>query len=197
MKLQRNIKHEMNLALDHMLTDEQEKVFEIRVTASPSDSLRWDRMQMVDSLFRNEPMLDAPIDFASKLMASIAAIESGAELAKPPVKKRAGLDPALSLLLVAVVLSPLAALGVLTVQYWRSDPAALNDLLQRFVLLLNSVTQSMAGFLQVILSTVADKPILPALLTTIIPLLMVWAWFMWYAAQRSQQVVYRIPVMVA
>ena len=47
------------------------------------------------------------------------------------------------------------------------------------------------------LNYTVETPILPALLTTLIPLVMLWGWLMWYTALRRKQIVYRIPVRIA
>jgi hypothetical protein len=188
---QKNLKHDMNLALDHLLPDSD--AFEARMSALPTSSreaLLWDRMQMVDALLRNDSEIAAPPDFASRVIASIAA-------GPAPVKAHAPMGAALALALIALFLVPLAVGGVVVVQRLLTDPGALNALVQQLVAILNFVAQAVTSTFQVIASSVIDQPILPALLITIIPLVVVWGWFMWYVSQRRQQVVYRIPVSFA
>jgi hypothetical protein len=91
---------------------------------------------------------------------------------------------------------PLAATAITALLRWLSDPAALNNLMQQIVLTLNSIAEAVASLFQIIASYLAGNAALPALLTTIIPLVMIWGWFMWYTSQRRRQVVYRIPVRV-
>ncbi len=69
----RAIKRDMNLALDHVLPDKAETALRLHLSASPEDAALWDRMQAVDNLLRSEPMEEAPPDFASKVMAAVAA----------------------------------------------------------------------------------------------------------------------------
>ncbi len=153
----------------------------------------WDRMQAVDNLLRSEPVEEAPPDFASKVMAAVAA-EAATDMA--PARNQAGVRAGLGLLLLVVIAVPLVVMTIVGVQHWLSDPAAINNLMQQIVRLLNSMAQAIASIFQVIAGFLAGNAILPALLTTIIPLIMIWGWFMWYASQKRRQVVYHIPVRV-
>ncbi len=189
----RAVKRDMNLALDHALPDKAEAALRVHLRGSPEDAALWDRMQAVDNLLRSESMAEAPPDFASRVMAAVAA---QAEEEAVIVEDRAGLRAGLGLLLLAVIAVPLLATAIIGVQHWLSDPAAINNLLQQIVLLLNSMAQAVASIFQVIAGFLDGNAILPALLTTGIPLIMIWGWFMWYASQKRRQVVYHIPVRV-
>jgi anti-sigma factor RsiW len=189
----RNIKRDMNLALDHALSDKAEAVLRAHLPTAPGDAALWDSLQAVDNLLKGEPMVQAPPDFASKVMASIAA---GAAPSKAPARRATRPGSALEVLLAVVIVVPLAATAVIAILRWLSDPAALNDLMQQIVLALNSVAQAVASLFQILASYLTGNAVLPALLTTIIPLIMIWGWFMWYTSQRRRQVVYRIPVRV-
>jgi hypothetical protein len=197
--VKRDIKREMNLALDHELVDEARSALDTHLSSSAQDAALWDRMQTVDHLLSAEPLVEAPSDFASKVMAFIAANTVNAPSVQENLeaRSRAGLGAAFGLVLAVVITVPLVATALIAVQRWLSDPAALNTLLQQTVLFLNTIAQAVASFLQVIASYTVDNPILPALLTTLIPLTMIWGWLMWYTSLRRQQVVYRIPVRVA
>jgi anti-sigma factor RsiW len=188
-----NIKRDMNLALDHALPDQAEAAFHVHLSTTPGDAALWDRLQAVDGLLKSEPMVQAPPDFASKVMASIAA---GTAPSKAPAGRLARTGSILELLLAVVIVVPLAATAVIAVLRWLSDPAALNNLMQQIVLALNSIAQAVASLFQVLANFLTGNAVLPALLTTIIPLIMIWGWFMWYTSQRRRQVVYRIPVRV-
>ncbi len=189
----RNITRDMNLALDHVLSDRAEEALHAHLSTAPSDVALWDRLQAVDGLLRSEPMLQAPPDFASKVMASIAA---GTAPSTAPARRLTISRAALELLLAVVIVVPLAATAVIAILRWLSNPAALNNLMQQIVLTLNSIAQAVASLFQMIASYLTGNSALPALLTTIIPLVMIWGWFMWYTSQRRRQVVYRIPVRV-
>ncbi len=190
-RTRRAIQRDMNLALDHALPDKADAALRLHLRASPADAALWDRMQAVDSLLRSEPMEEAPPDFSSKVMATLTA-----EAAADKAPSRTGFRAGLGLLLLAVIAVPLIATVGIAVQRWLSDPAALNNLMQQIVHLLNSVAQAFASIFQVIAGFLSGNAILPALLTTIIPLVMIWGWFMWYASQKRRQVVYHIPVRV-
>jgi hypothetical protein len=189
----RNIRRDMNLALDHALSAQAETALRAHLSATSGDAALWDRLQAVDRLLGSEPMVQAPPDFASKVMASIAA---GAATNKAPARRQSWLGLTLEPLLAVGIAVPLAATAVIAILRWLSNPAALNNLMQQIVLTLNTVAQAVASLFQALAGYLTGNAVLPALLTTIIPLIMIWGWFMWYTAQRRRLVVYRIPVRV-
>jgi anti-sigma factor RsiW len=185
---QRDIKRDMNLALDHVLPDADRAALDTHIAGSPEDAALWTRLKTVDHLLGGEPILQAPPDFASKVMVAIAAA---------PAPTRARNRGFLGLFLIIGILVPLVSLGLIGLQHWLSDPAAITIALQQVVQFLNSAAQTFASLLQTLAAYTVETPILPALLTTLIPLVMVWGWLMWYTSLRRQQVVYRIPVRTA
>jgi hypothetical protein len=187
----------MNLALDNALPEKAQAVFRSELAQSPSDAHLWENMKTIDRLFSSEPMVEAPLDFASKMMASIAAA-SAADAAKAPEKlgQRKGLGAALWLLLVALIVLPMALLVGIAIQRLANDPSTLGALLQQIVQLLNTIAQAVATLFLVIADYATNNPILPLLVVLTIPLVMLWGWFMRYASQRRQLIVYRIPVQV-
>lgn len=190
-----NLKREMNLALDNELSETAQTAFGAELARSPHDTHLWENMQAIDRLLSSEPMVEAPLDFASKVMASIAAANA-ADAAKAPAKQARGLGAALGLLLVALVVLPLALLVGISIQRLASDPSTLSALLQQIVQLLNTIAQAVATMFLVIADYATNNPVLPLFLVLTIPLLMLWGWLMRYAGQRRQLVVYRIPVQV-
>jgi len=191
----RDIEREMNLALDDALPETAEAALRAHLAGSPGDAALYNRLRDVDNLFASASMLQAPSDFASRVMLSIAAQTANGKA--PARVQRTGTGAMLGLLVACVLLVPLAVLGVSAIQRWFSDPAALNTFLQQIVMMLNNIAQAIASVFGVIATYTVDKPVLPALLTTTIPLTMIWGWFMWYTSMQRQQVVYRIPVSVA
>jgi hypothetical protein len=190
---QRDIERDMNLALDDALPETAEAALKAHLAGSPRDAALFNRMRDVDKLFAGASMVQAPPDFAGKVIAAIAAqtAEDSALAARPQTGTSAGL------LLAFLTTVPLAVLGINAIQNWLSDPAAINTLLQQLVMMLNNLAQAIAALFQMIATYTVDKPVLPALLTTTIPLIMIWGWFMWYTSMRRQQVVYHIPVRMA
>ncbi len=189
----RMIKRDMNLALDHLLPESEQAALDAHLAQSSGDASLWRAMHTVNDLFTGAPEIQAPPDFASKVMAAIAAAPAQAPVSVSPT----GPSTIFGLALGVVIAAPLIIAAFLGIQNWASDPAALNTLLQQIVVALNTVTQAIAAIFQMIAGYINGNPIIPALLTTIIPLLMVWGWLMWYTSQRRQQIVYRIPVSAA
>ena len=191
----RSIEHAMNMALDDTLPETAEAELKAHFANSPGDAALFNRMREVDNLLASASAVQAPPQLASRIMAAIAA--QAAEGKAPARTPQTGTSTALGLVLLFLIMAPLAVLGISAAQRWIGDPEAINTLMQQFVLLLNGLAQAIASVLQMIATYTVDKPVLPALLTTTIPLIMIWGWFMWYTSMRRQQVVYRSPVSVA
>jgi hypothetical protein len=184
----------MNLALDNALPEKAQALFRSELAQSPQEARLWENMKTIDRLFSGEPMVEAPVDFASKVMASIAA--NAAETAKAPEKQSRRLGPVLGVLLALLIVLPLALLLSIGMQRLTSDPSTLGALLQQIVQLLNTIAQTVATLFLVIADYATNNPVVPLLAVLTIPLVMLWGWFMRYAGQRRQLVVYRIPVQV-
>lgn len=190
----RNIEQDINLALDDALSEPEQAALRVHLAGAPDDAAVFNRMRAVDNLFSSAGMCQAPVDFASKVMAAIAA-QPADQVTQARI--RSSLGAAIGLLVAFVAMVPLAVVGVITLQHWLGNPAAINVLMQQVVMLLNALSQALASLFSMLATYTIDKPILPALLTTTIPLVMIWGWSMWYASMRRQQVVYRIPVRMA
>jgi hypothetical protein len=102
----------------------------------------------------------------------------------------------LGVLLALLIVLPLALLLSIGMQRLTSDPSTLGALLQQIVQLLNTIAQTVATLFLVIADYATNNPVVPLLAVLTIPLVMLWGWFMRYAGQRRQLVVYRIPVQV-
>jgi hypothetical protein len=152
----------------------------------------YDRMDAIDFMLLSEPMLEAPIELADRIL---TAITSGV---KPNTEHSLyrGLRLALGLSLAVVFVAPLMILSTLTLLRWVTDPGALMNLLrtllQQIALLLGGVMQFAASSLQYLAGAVTS--VQWVIMLCVIPITLMWMWTL-YNAQRSQ-IVYRIPVQV-
>src|SRR5258708_21001188 len=80
-----DVRRDMNLALDNSLSDTDRTKFEQHLAVSPYDRMVWEGMQSVDRLLRSERGdMQAPPDFAMRVMASIAAGKTPPPAHQPP-----------------------------------------------------------------------------------------------------------------
>lgn len=178
-------RHDMNLSLDGELSESAKASLDLHLEKSSADSTLWLNMRSVDQMFGAEPMLQAPCDFAARVMAAIA-VESQPEA----VRQRNDLRAVMGLLLTVIVLLPLVVSTLLFVQRWVSDPAALNVLLQQVMNLINMIAQAVMSIFQVIAEYAAGGLILVGLLATAALAAMGLQWLV-----NRNEVVYRIPVI--
>ena len=151
-----------------------------------------DRMEAIDFMLINEPMLHAPIDFADRVLTAIAAgVRPNSEHAL-----YRGVRLALGLTLTVFFIAPMMLMSALTLIHWITDPSAFGNLLrsifQQVALMLDGLMQVVAASLQFMAGTVVGVQGL--ILLCIVPISVMWIMTLWNA-QRAQ-VVYRIPVQV-
>jgi hypothetical protein len=156
------------------------------------DSVLWDKMRTVDRLLSNEPMIEAPVDFAAKVMASIAAGKQ-----PEPVHSRNDLRVAIGLTLTVVILLPLVLTSLLVVQRWLSDPAALSVLLRQIMVLVNTIAQAFASIIEVGAQALSGNMIMVMLATAFLSIFSGAIFVRWFGSLRREVVVYRIPVIAA
>jgi hypothetical protein len=181
---------QMNMALDDSLSDSERATLDVQL--NHDDAMLWDNMQRVDRLLSTEPMIEAPFDFAAKVMASIAT-------AKAPTRVRTDLRAAMGLLLTALALLPLVIATLLFVRRWLNDPQALNALIHQITLLFNTIVQAATSVFQLLVPSIGGNWMVIAIITTLAPIVLFAGVVRWYYAAFSRRdvVVYRIPVIAA
>src|SRR5262245_60048060 len=127
-------KRNMNLALDRLLSDDEQENLEAHIEAAPGEALIWDRLQAIDGMLRNAPVLQAPPDFCDRFML-VLATRSDTRGANRP-----SLGPVLGLALAVFFTAPLTVVSVWLLQRWLADPTAINSFL-------NTVWQPILQFL--------------------------------------------------
>lgn len=133
------------------------------------------RVEKVEMLLRTTPMEAPSPGFAARVMAAVAAMTFPHML-----NRRLSLNLALALALGAVLTLPLLALGVTALFQALSDPAALHDVVTFAAATIGSGYALVVDFVASAEALVNDTPMVPALLTTSIPLAILVTWSVWY-----------------
>ena len=188
------VRRDMNLALDNSLSDTDRTKFEQHLAVSPYDRMVWEGMQSVDRLLRSERGdMQAPPDFAMRVMASIAAGK-----APQPEHQRTDLRAVIGLLLAIALLLPVVLTTMLFVRHLLTDPTAQQVLLQQITIVVRAGAQAISSVFQVVAAYVSSNVIIMGLLITSAGVTtLAWGWMIRYFAVRRTQVVYRIPVRAA
>jgi hypothetical protein len=188
----RQVRQDMNMALDNALSMSDEAALHQHLAKSHKDADLFEGMKTVDRLFSAEPMLQAPPNFAANLMASIAAGKAPQPVAQQPSTNMRAL---LGFFLATLMLMPVFLLVMSYVHQLLTDPAALSLLLQRMVWLINIVTSTLGSLLQVLAQHINGNLIAFGALLTAGCVMVFWRGFN-RVFSRKDLVVYRIPVQV-
>jgi anti-sigma factor RsiW len=189
-------RHEMNLALDGMLTDKEQSSLKAHLAESSADAKTWSNLQTVDRILSVEPMISAPSNFAAGIMAQIAAGKVTAEghpYAVPP--PRTDLRTVIGMLFATIAMMPVAFVVMLFVQRLLTNPVEQQLLLQRITWLVNVFAQAITLLLQVVAQNAWAIGItagLAALVTSFTTIRITLS-----RMSRRNMVVYRIPVVAA
>ena len=179
----------MNRALDEPLTGPALAELQAWLEDSPSQSALYEQLRRVDDLLRHPPMVAAPADLAAQVM---LGIQQGKHEAYAP-RRRLRLLLGLGLLGVLVSI-PLAAVLLLAVVPAAVEPGVLASLFLGLVRVLSAISGFLEGLLLFVGGLIAEYPMAPALLLTVIPLAMVWGWLVWFLQQQNRPATIVIPV---
>jgi len=158
----------------------------------PAMDDRADRLEAIDYVLINESMIPAPMGFADRVIAAIAAGVRPSSLHST----YRGVRLALGLALTVVFIAPLVILMAVTLGHWLADPNAFGQfvggLVDQIILVLDRTVQLLSSSLQTMTGIVGGIKWL--ILGLALPTAVIWLWTMWNI--RRGQVVYRIPVQV-
>ncbi len=150
----------------------------------------YEDLRQADALLRNPPLVAAPAGLASRVMADIQAGKH-AQYARP---RRVGGLLAGGLALVGLVALPLLLVGVVGLVRLVAEPASLASLLYGLIQALGAISGFMEDLLIVLGNLIVAYPMIPALLLTAIPLLMLWGWLVWFLRERNRPVTVVVKV---
>jgi hypothetical protein len=180
---------QMNRALDEQLTGPARARLQTMLDTHPDESVLYEQLRKVDALFRHPPMVAAPPDFARQVMASIQAGKHEVYAPRRRLRLYWGLG-----LLGMLASIPLGVILLLVVVPAVVEPQALASLFQGLIQILATISGVMEGLLLFLGNLLAAYPMAPALVLTVIPLLMVWGWLVWFLQQQNRPATIVIPV---
>ncbi len=182
----------MNRALDEDLTGPELAAFQAALAADQERAAQFARLSNVDALLRHPPLASASPGFAARVM---TRIEAGEHLRYTPQRRRGWLLLWGSLMAAAVILPLILVLAVAVPLLARPD--ALMATMQQIVPALGVVSDILQRLLTFVGSLIAAFPMAPALALTVIPMIMLWAWLVWYLRDRDRPQTIIIPVQAA
>jgi hypothetical protein len=165
----------------HDLSEEELAALKARMEESADAGGQAKRLSRVDRLLSETPMVGPSAGFALRVMAAIAAMEL-----PDLTRRRLATGFAVGLAVAALFMLPvLSGLVILLVSVF-TNPGVLHA---GFELVTNGMGYGMglvSDLGENLSSAVNDTPMLPALLTTVIPITMLWVWAVWYLMRKPR-----------
>ncbi|MBN1201797.1 MAG: sigma-E factor negative regulatory protein [Anaerolineae bacterium] len=170
-----NTQHSMNNALDHELSAAELDALNTQLEASPEATEYWRRLRRIDQLLRNAPLIRPLPGFSDRVMVAIASMPLSAF-----ANKQFGLGAALGLVAAAVLTVPLLSVAAILLVNAIIDPGTMNGLLQVVTAGTSYVIDVVSDLGSGLHTLVTETPMVPALISTVIPVSMLWVWMIWY-----------------
>ncbi len=189
---QGNHAHQMSESLQPDPAEHEMEAVRARLgggSAAPSSEQRVRQAEKVENLLRTSRFETPSPGFAARVMAAVAAMTFPHML-----NRRLSLSLALALALAAVLTLPLLVLGVTTLFQVLSDPAALHNFATMAASTIGSASALVGDYVAGVESLVNEMPMVPALLTTSIPLAMLITWTVWYLLGGPRWLLQRLTV---
>ena len=180
----------MNQALDDLLRGPELGAFHAMLEADEKQAAMYAGLREVDTLLNQPPLAVPAPDFASKVMARIEAGEHERYGPRAAVRTVLWLSMLgglvlLPLIIVLAISAPLIA-----------RPDAFMEVLQQIVPALSAVSLVLDRLLRFLGGIIATYPMAPALALTVIPMVMLWGWLVWYLQNRNRPQTIIVPVQV-
>jgi hypothetical protein len=170
-KLQRDMNH----ALDNQLSEAEFEALQVQMAEAPETAEQWDKMQQVDRLLTATPKVAPLPGFANRVMAAIASMELPEFM-----NKRVGLGMAFGLLIVAFITIPVLSALLIGLVSMVTNAGAVHSFFTWVVEAAGYIIGIGKDITHELRALASDSPALPALITTLIPMIMLWAWLLWY-----------------
>ncbi|MBN1681917.1 MAG: hypothetical protein JW966_16690 [Anaerolineae bacterium] len=177
---QSTIHYSMSKALDHELSESELESLNAHLSESEDDARHFERMRKTDQLLHETPMINAPSGFAQRVMQAIAVMNL-ADFAN----QRLSVGVALGLVAAALLTIPILSMLLIALVTIFTDPGTLQVILQAAINASTSAIGLIADLADGVQNMISDMPMIPALLTTVIPLSMLWGWLIWYLLRDS------------
>jgi len=170
---QRNQQH-MNEALDHALSEEDMAALHARIAESDEAAEQWDHLRHTDELLRTTPKVDAPAGFADRVMAMIATMPLPGFARKNP-----SVGIALGLLIAGLFTIPVFSVLLVIILSVITNPGAIQTFAVALFHAAGYIISLIADIVGRVESRATGAPVLIALVTTMIPVTMLWGWVLW------------------
>ncbi|MBN2469797.1 MAG: hypothetical protein JXN59_03645 [Anaerolineae bacterium] len=181
----------INRAIDDLLNNAELADFQAFLDADQEQAALYDQLRDVDLLLRQPPLMAPAPDFSVKVM---ARIEAGEYRVYAPYARLKRVISWLGVLAVFILIPALVVLAIaLPIM---AQPGVFMNMLQQVVGSLGTASAWMQGVLTFLSDLIAAYPMAPALSLTIIPVVMIWAWLVWYLQQQNKPETVVIPVQV-
>lgn len=171
--------HKLNTALDEQLTEQEWDALNNDLADSPEVAAYWDRLSTVDRLLHETPLAAPSPGFASRVMAAIASIHLADH-------RRLSVGIGVGLGVAAILLIPVLSAGLLLLLSAVTDPGTYTRLLQSITSGVSYLVDLGSNLSSELETLVTETPMIPALLSTAIPISMVWGWLIWYLSGRPK-----------
>lgn len=165
---------QMNEALDHALSDDKWDELQTAIAESEDTAAQWDSLRKTDQLLRETPPVSPSAGFAERVMAAIAT------LSLPGIHQRElGVGIALGLLVMGLVTIPLLAVLLVIIISVLTNPGAITTFMASLFSVVGYIISLGADIVTQVENRAVGTPVLVALLTTMIPVTLLWAWLIW------------------
>lgn len=186
---QSNHAHQMSESFEPERAEREFEAVRARLDADAAPEALDQHLRQVEMLLRSAPFESPSPGFASRVMVAVAA------LTFPHMhNRRLSLSLALGLALAAALTLPLLALGIAALFDALSDPAVLNNIVTLAATAIGSALGLVNEYVASVETLVNEMPMVPALLTTAIPLAMLVSWLAWYLLGGPRWLLQRVAL---
>jgi hypothetical protein len=170
----------MNEALDGELSPEEQVEFQSQLEDAPEAAVEWDHLRDTDRLLRDTPKIAPAAGFANRVMAAIAAMPL-----PEFISRKINASFMVGLAVAGLLVVPLLSLTLLLILSVLTDPGTLHLLLKVLIDGIGSTIGVLADIRSGLQTIVSDTPgLLLLLLSTVIPITMLWSGVIWHLLGR-------------
>ncbi len=170
----RDEQRQINDALDHALSDEEMAALHTRIAESDDLAERWEQLRRTDELLHKTPMVDAPNGFADRVMAAIAALPLPGFARKNP-----SIGIALGLLMAGLLTIPVFSVLLVIILSVITNPGAIQSFAMTLFDAAGYIISLIGDIIGQVEARATGTPVLIALVTTMVPVTLLWGWLLW------------------
>ncbi len=171
---------DMNEALDHTLSEERWDELQSAIAESQETAEQWENLQKTDQFLRETPLVAPSPGFAERVMAAISS------LPLPGFQRELGIGIALGLLAMGLVAIPFLAVMFVIILSVLTNPGAITSFMASLFSVVGYLISLGTDIFTQVENRTVDTPILIALITTMIPVTLLWAGLIWQIVGGAQ-----------